>query len=117
MRSFIFKKASAAVMAAAMVFNGAVAGVSNALQAAIDGCVTGTTPATFVSGIRKTHEDICAELQSAVKGFNAKDVMSKIEPNFAELEKLLQVLQLSENVLNQFTAALWVWENFAVYQW
>ena len=67
----------------------AVAGVSNALQAAIDGCVTGTTPATFVSGIRKTHEDICAELQSAVKGFNAKDVMSKIEPNFAELEKLL----------------------------
>lgn len=34
MRSFIFKKASAAVMAAAMVFNGAVAGVSNIVVAA-----------------------------------------------------------------------------------
>ncbi len=67
----------------------AVAGVSNALQAAIDGCVQGAVPSNFVSAIKKTHEDICAELQSSVKGFNAADTMAKIEANFVELEKLL----------------------------
>ncbi len=70
----------------------AIAGVSNALQAAIDGCVKGVDPATFTKGIRKTHEDICAELHSAVKGFNAAEVLAKIEPNFVELEKLLSGL-------------------------
>lgn len=67
----------------------AVAGVSNALQAAIDGCVAGKSPAEFVNAIRKTHEDICAELYSSVKGFKADDVMARLEPYFAELEKLL----------------------------
>lgn len=70
----------------------AVAGVSNALQAAIDGCVAGKNPAEFVSAIRKTHEDICAELYSSVKGFKADDVMARLEPYFAELEKLLSGL-------------------------
>lgn len=67
----------------------AVAGVSNALQAAIDGSIANNTPSTFVFGIRKTHEEICEELQSSVKGFNAMEVMAKLEPHFAELEKLL----------------------------
>src|SRR5574344_1254848 len=67
----------------------AVAGVSNSLQAAIDTCVAGGEAAPCVQAIRKTHEDICAELQSTVKGFNAESVMKQIEPNFAELEKLL----------------------------
>ncbi len=67
----------------------AVAGVSNALQAAIDGCVTGSDARTFVDSIRKTHKEICAELQSSVKGFDAKEVMAQIEPNFEELGRLL----------------------------
>ncbi len=67
----------------------AVAGVSNSLQAAIDTCVAGGAAAPCVEAIRKTHEDICAELQSALRGFNAESVMKQIEPNFAELEKLL----------------------------
>ncbi len=67
----------------------AVAGVSNALQAAIDGCIQGAQPSNFVNNIKKTHEEICAELQSAVEGFDAASTMAKIEPNFTELEKLL----------------------------
>lgn len=67
----------------------AVAGVSNALQAAIDSCVKGALPENFVSEIRKTHENICTELQASVKGFDAASTMEKIEPNFMELEKLL----------------------------
>ena len=68
----------------------AVAGVSNALQAAIDSCVAKTgAPADAVSAIRKTHEDICDELHANVQGFIAADVMKKIEPHFVELEKLL----------------------------
>ena len=68
----------------------AVAGVSNHLQAAIDGCVAGTgTPAAFVETIRRTHETICDEIHANVKGFVAADVLKKIEPHFAELEKLL----------------------------
>lgn len=68
----------------------AVAGVSNALQAAIDGCVAGAgTAASYVADIRRTHEEICDELHANVEGFVASDVMKKIEPNFVELEKLL----------------------------
>ncbi len=67
----------------------AVAGISNGLQAAIDGCVSGGNGRTFVSGIRKIHEDICLEIQSVTDGFTAKDVMASMEENFIELEKLL----------------------------
>lgn len=67
----------------------AVAGVSNGLQSAIDSCVKGSLPQNFVSEIRKTHENICTELQASVKGFDAAATMAKIEPNFTELEKLL----------------------------
>lgn len=67
----------------------AVAGVSNSLQAAIDGCVAGGNAATYVESIRKVHADICFELEACVDGFNAKEVLKRIEPNFIELEKLL----------------------------
>lgn len=67
----------------------AVAGVSNALQAAIDGCVAGGNAATYVESIRKVHADICFELEACVDGFNAKEILKRIEPNFIELEKLL----------------------------
>lgn len=67
----------------------AVAGVSNALQSAIDGCVAGGNAATYVESIRKVHADICFELEACVEGFNAKEVLKRIEPNFIELEKLL----------------------------
>ena len=56
----------------------AVAGVSNALQAAIDGCVTGGSASTYVESIRKTHADICAEIQVTLKGFDSKEVLKKI---------------------------------------
>lgn len=71
------------------VIASAVAGVSNALQAAIDGCVAGGNAATYVESIRKVHADICFELEACVDGFNAKEVLKRIEPNFIELEKLL----------------------------
>ena len=67
----------------------AVAGVSNSLQAAIDSCTSGTPADTFIEQLRKTHSDICSELQSKQKGFDAQSVMKKIEPLFAECEKLL----------------------------
>jgi bifunctional aspartokinase / homoserine dehydrogenase 1 len=67
----------------------AVAGISNRLQESIDMCVAGNAAASCVDGIRKTHADICAELQALVSGFSAESVMKQIEPNFVELEKLL----------------------------
>ncbi len=67
----------------------AVAGVSNSLQSAIDGCITGGNASTFVESIRKTHVDICDEIQASLKGFDAKEILKKIEPNFTELERLL----------------------------
>ena len=67
----------------------AVAGVSNSLQNAIDGCVAGKQPSTFIEAIKKTHSEICAELHSVVKGFDASSVMKTLEPEFAELERLL----------------------------
>ena len=67
----------------------AVAGVSNTLQAAIDAGTTGNTSTNFVEGLRKKHEQICLDLQSKVKGFDAEKVLNSIEPNFVELDKLL----------------------------
>ena len=67
----------------------AVAGVSNSLQSAIDGCVTGGRAATYVESIRKTHAEICSQIESQVKGFSAGETLKKIENNFVELEKLL----------------------------
>ena len=68
----------------------AVAGVSNRLQAAIDGCVAGTgTPAAFVEEIRRTHETICDEIRADLEGFADGDVRKAIAPHFAELERLL----------------------------
>lgn len=67
----------------------AVAGVSNALQAAIDNAVTGNSPITSIENLRKIHSEICAEIQSTLPDFNAENVMKLIEPNFIELEKLL----------------------------
>lgn len=67
----------------------AVAGISNYLQSAIDSCITGNSSAQFIESIRKTHFDICSEIQASLEGFNSNEVMKAIEPNLAELEKLL----------------------------
>ena len=67
----------------------AVAGVSNKLQAAIDGCASGGTAESFVSELRRIHADICAEIKSALPEFSTESVNAKIEPLFSELEKLL----------------------------
>jgi aspartokinase/homoserine dehydrogenase 1 len=67
----------------------AVAGISNKLQESIDGCVKGAQASLYVDQIRSVHSDICSELQSTLPGFNAADVMKKIEPLLEELSKLL----------------------------
>ncbi len=67
----------------------AVAGVSNKLQAAIDGCITGGAAQTFVSELRSIHADICAEIKSTLADFDTAGVTAKIEAHLAELEKLL----------------------------
>lgn len=67
----------------------AVAGVSNSLQAAIDACTTGTTSEKFIDDLKKTHAEICDELESKVKGFAADKVMEKINPYLEETAKLL----------------------------
>ena len=67
----------------------AAAGVSNTLQAAIDACISGISGTNYVSDIRNTHNEICLELQSKLPGFDAEKVMTRLEPNFGELEKLL----------------------------
>ncbi len=67
----------------------AVAGVSNALQAAIDNAVAGNSSAAAIDGIRRTHREICEELRSTLGGFDSERVMNEIEPNFKELGRLL----------------------------
>lgn len=67
----------------------AVAGVSNSLQAAIDGCVIGGSASKYVAGIKKVHTDICAELNALLPDFDEQKTIQKLENNFAELEKLL----------------------------
>ena len=67
----------------------AVAGISNKLQTAIDGCASGGTAESFVSELRRIHADICAEIKSALPEFSTESVNAKIEPLFSELEKLL----------------------------
>ncbi|MCQ2611630.1 MAG: bifunctional aspartate kinase/homoserine dehydrogenase I [Treponema sp.] len=70
----------------------AVAGISNKLQESIDGCITGKTSETYICQIRQIHEEICAELQSKLPGFDSKAVMPKLEERIAELEKLLNAV-------------------------
>ena len=41
----------------------AVAGVSNKLQSAINGCVTGVEPGAFITELRSIHSEICAEIK------------------------------------------------------
>ncbi len=67
----------------------AVAGVSNKLQASIDGCSTGANASTFVGELRLIHKNICDEIKSTLPQFNPELVLAKIEPLFDELEKLL----------------------------
>lgn len=70
----------------------AVAGVSNKLQAAIDGCIVGGTASSFVSDLRNVHAEICSELKSILSDFDTQSVMAKIEAHLSELEKLLSGL-------------------------
>jgi bifunctional aspartokinase / homoserine dehydrogenase 1 len=67
----------------------AVAGVSNSLQAGIDSCIAGTPAEHIVRQLREVHAAICSEMQSKLNGFDAETVMEKLEPIFAECEKLL----------------------------
>lgn len=68
----------------------AVAGISNALQDSIDGCITGKPSDMFVAKIRETHVQICEELHSKLSNFDTTIVMKKIDALLAEYEKLLQ---------------------------
>lgn len=70
----------------------AVAGVSNKLQASIDGAIRGENPATFVKDLRQIHAEITSELQSKLPGFDAAEVMKKLEDNFVEYERLLSAV-------------------------
>ena len=67
----------------------AVAGVSNKLQAAIDGCTGGNSAESYVSELRLVHSEICAEIKASVPEFDSASVSSKIEVYLSELDKLL----------------------------
>lgn len=67
----------------------AVAGISNALQAAIDVCSAGGDFSEHVARMRTTHTEICNNLEKSVKGFDSKKVLAAIEERLCELEKLL----------------------------
>ena len=67
----------------------AVAGVSNKLQASIDGCIRGESPSVFAKELHQIHADICSELQSKLPGFESGKVMEQLEDKFQEFEKLL----------------------------
>ena len=70
----------------------AVAGVSNKLQEAIDGCVAGGSVEGYIAHLKDIHYGICSEIKAAVADFNTELVSAKIDPCFKELEKLLSGL-------------------------
>ncbi len=70
----------------------AVAGISNRLQDSIDGCKNGGSAAGYSNEIRQSHADICFEIMSTLPGFNAADVMGRLEPVFAEYTRLLEAV-------------------------
>ncbi len=72
----------------------AVAGVSNKLQAAIDGCVKDEEPELYVNELRSIHSKIIEELKSALPSFDDSSVMKKIESSFKELSALLKGIQI-----------------------
>ncbi len=67
----------------------AVAGVSNKLQEAIDSCILGNNPLTYVTELKNIHNEICSQIKATLPNFNSETVMQKISENLAELEKLL----------------------------
>ncbi len=67
----------------------AVAGVSNKLQEAIDGCVAGGNAETYVSQMRTIHEEICSEIKSSLPEFDYAPVKEKLEHHMRRLDKLL----------------------------
>ncbi len=70
----------------------AVAGVSNKLQEAIDGCVAGGSAENYVTQIKNIHYDICSEIKASVAEFDKESVVAKIDGTLKELEKLLSGL-------------------------
>lgn len=70
----------------------AVAGVSNKLQEAIDGCVAGGSTENYVTQIKNIHSDICSEIKASVAEFDKESVVAKIDGILKELEKLLSGL-------------------------
>lgn len=70
----------------------AVAGVSNKLQEAIDGCVAGGSAENYVTQIKNIHSDICSEIKASVAEFDKESVVAKIDGILKELEKLLSGL-------------------------
>ncbi|MBP5452978.1 MAG: bifunctional aspartate kinase/homoserine dehydrogenase I, partial [Treponema sp.] len=70
----------------------AVAGVSNKLQEAIDGCVAGGNAEPYVSQMRTIHEEICSEIKSSLPSFDYGPVKEKLEHHMRRLDKLLSGL-------------------------
>ncbi len=70
----------------------AVSGVSNRLQDSIDGCIAGNQAEGYVAELRQTHADICSEIMSTLTGFNAQDVLNRLEPAFSEYARLLSAV-------------------------
>ena len=70
----------------------AVAGVSNKLQEAIDGCISGQSPEAYVQQLHSIHTEILAELKSTIPSLNTETVSAKIAPLFDELKKLLSAI-------------------------
>lgn len=71
----------------------AVAGVSNKLQAGIDGSISDEEPESFVSELRSIHTQIASELKAALPNFDEKSVLTKIEVLLKELTGLLKGIQ------------------------
>ena len=67
----------------------AVAGVSNKLQEAIDSCILGNNPLTYINELKNIHSEICSQIKATLSNFNSETVMQKISENLSELEKLL----------------------------
>lgn len=70
----------------------AVAGVSNKLQESIDGCLEGKPVDPYIKELSQIHLDICNELASTLQNFESSTVMKTIQPNFEELQRLLEAV-------------------------
>ena len=90
----------------------AVAGVSNALQAAIDACTGGISGTNYVTDLRNTHNESVLNFSQSSLALMPKRRWRDLSQTSKNSKSSLPDVFPSANVLILFIAVSWVWANY-----